>query len=133
MTRKHTILSWILQIVAALILLQTLFFKFTAAEESVYIFETLGLEPVGRIGAGIAELLAVVLLLIPDTVVLGALLALGIIAGAIASHLTKLGVVVKDDGGLLFALALIVLGCSASILFLRRSQISIIGGRIFGR
>lgn len=116
------IASWVLQVVAALILLQTLFFKFTGAEESVYIFTTLGMEPWGRIGSGIAELIACVLLLTPGLAPLGAVLTLGVISGAIVSHLTKLGIVVKDDGGLLFALALVVFGCAAAVLVIRRGQ-----------
>lgn len=120
---RLTILSWLLQIATAAILFQTLFFKFTAAEESVYIFKTLGMEPWGRIGSGMAELVACVLLLVPRTVAVGALLSLGVIGGALISHLTKLGIVVKDDGGLLFALALIVFASSVSILVIRREQL----------
>jgi hypothetical protein len=93
----------------------------------VYIFTTLGAEPWGRIGSGIVELIASILLLLPRTVTLGAILALGTISGAILSHLTKLGLVVKDDGGLLFGLALVVLACSAAILWLRRREIPVIG------
>jgi uncharacterized membrane protein YphA (DoxX/SURF4 family) len=121
--RRLTILSWVLQIACAAILFQTLFFKFTAAEESVHIFKTLGMEPWGRIGSGIAELAACVLLLIPRTVTVGALLALGVISGAIVSHLTKLGIVVKDDGGLLFALALTVFACCLTVVIIRRRQL----------
>lgn len=119
-TGSAVIVSWVLQIVAAVILLQTLFFKFTGAEESVYIFTTLGMEPWGRIGSGIAELIACVLLLTPGLAPLGAVLTLGVISGAIVSHLTKLGIVVKDDGGLLFGLALVVFGCAAAVLVIRR-------------
>ena len=68
--KTFTIVSWALRGTAAAILLQTLFFKFTGARESVYIFSTLGLEPWGRIGSGVAELIASVLLLIPSTVTL---------------------------------------------------------------
>lgn len=110
--------SWILRLVVAGILLQTLWFKFTGAEESVYIFSTLGIEPWGRIGSGIAELVAAVLLLIPGTVHYGALLALGVISGAIISHLTKLGIVVQNDGGLLFGLAVFVFAGSLALLTL---------------
>src|SRR6266487_4655330 len=99
-----TVLSWLLRIAAAIILLQTLFFKFTAAPESVYIFTKVGAEPWGRIGSGIIELFAAVLLLIPRTVWAGALLALGVMLGAIVSHLTVLGIEVQGDKGLLFAL-----------------------------
>lgn len=121
--RLPAVISWVLQIVCAAILFQTLFFKFTAAEESVYIFRTLGMEPWGRIGSGVVELIACVLLLVPRTVAAGALLALGVIGGAIVSHLTRLGIVVRDDGGLLFALALTVFACAAAILMIRRRQL----------
>ena len=125
--KKKMITSWILQMIAALILFQTLFFKFTGAEESRYIFQTLGIEPWGRIASGVAELVAVILLLVPRTVTVGAILSLGVISGAIVSHLTKLGIVVKDDGGLLFILALMVFASSAIILVLRRRQIPVVG------
>ncbi|MDB6019560.1 MAG: DoxX family protein [Pedosphaera sp.] len=127
--KTHSTISWILQIIAAAILLQTLFFKFTGAEESVYIFRTLGVEPWGRIGSGVMELIASALLLIPGTVTWGALLSLGVMSGAIFSHLTKLGIIVQNDGGLLFALAVTVFGCSALVLFFRREQIPFIGSR----
>jgi hypothetical protein len=120
-------MSWSLQLIVAGILLQTLFFKFTAAEESVYIFSTLGIEPWGRIGSGIAELAAAVLLLVPATVVIGAVLSAGVISGAIVSHLTVLGIEVQGDGGLLFALAFVVFVLSLAILVIRRSQIPMIG------
>ncbi len=129
-TRTGSIVSWAAQVVVAAILLQTLFFKFTGAEESKFIFTTLGLEPAGRIGSGIAELVAAVLLLIPRTVVFGAALALVIITGAIASHLTRLGIVVQDDGGLLFGLACAVFAGSLTVLVVRRAQIPWIGASL---
>ncbi len=119
-------LSWACQMIAAVILLQTLYFKFTAAPESVYIFSTLGLEPWGRIGSGVVELIAAVLLLIPSTAGIGAIIALGVISGAIMSHLTRLGIVVLNDGGLLFGLALTVFVCGAIVAWLRREQIPIV-------
>jgi uncharacterized membrane protein YphA (DoxX/SURF4 family) len=130
LSRSQTILSWALQLLVAAILFQTLFFKFTGAEESKYIFNKLGLEPWGRIGSGFVELIAVILLLYPRTVPLGAILAGGVIAGAIFSHLTKLGIVVKDDGGLLFILALVCFAGSMAILVIRRGQIPVIGTRL---
>jgi putative oxidoreductase len=119
--------SWILQIVVAVILLQTLFFKFTAAAESVYIFSTLGAEPWGRIGSGLVELIAAILLLLPATITVGAAVALFVIVGAIMSHLTILGIEVQGDGGLLFFLALTVFVASAAILVIRRGEIPVIG------
>jgi uncharacterized membrane protein YphA (DoxX/SURF4 family) len=129
LTKGQTIASWALQIVAAVILFQTLFFKFTGAPESVYIFTTLGLEPWGRIGSGIAELIASILLVIPRTVTLGAILSLGVISGAIMSHLTRLGIALEavDDHGELFGLAVAVFVASAAILSLRRREIPIVG------
>lgn len=130
LSKPELIVSWICRVVAAVILLQTLFFKFTAAPESVYIFTKVGLEPWGRIGSGFAELIAAVLLIAPSFPWLGAGLALGVMGGAIMSHLTVLGVVVKDDGGLLFALAVIVAICSAIVLFIHRHAVPIIEVRL---
>jgi hypothetical protein len=95
--------SWICRIAAALILLQTLFFKFTAAPESVYILTKVGAEPWGRIGSGIIELIAAIQLLTPRFVWAGAFLALGVMSGAILSHLTVLGIEVQGDKGLFFS------------------------------
>lgn len=121
------LLTWALQLAVAGILLQTLFFKFTGAPESVYIFSTLGMEPFGRYASGAAELTASVLLLIPGCATFGALLALGVISGAIVSHLTVLGIEVQGDGGLLFALAVIVFICSLAILALRWRELPLVG------
>jgi len=122
-TKSEWVISWVCRITAAVILLQTLFFKFTGAEESIYIFTKVGLEPWGRYGSGVAELIAAVLLLTPRFAWAGALLALGVISGALASHLTVLGIVVKNDGGLLFGLAVTVFICSLITVFLHRRQI----------
>ncbi len=119
------IMSWALRLIAAGILLQTLFFKFTGAKESVYIFSTLGIEPWGRILSGVAELIAAVLLLVPATVPYGALLSLGVIGGAIVSHLTKLGIKLPavGDNGELFALAVVVFVCCFVVLVMHRNQL----------
>ncbi|MFA6245375.1 MAG: DoxX family protein [Mucilaginibacter sp.] len=119
---QFNVLVWALRLVAAGIMLQTLFFKFTAAPESVYIFSKLGLEPWGRIGIGSLELIASVLILIPRTTSFGAFIAAGIMAGAMFSHLTKLGIVVQNDGGQLFILALIVFVASSLLLVIFRKQ-----------
>lgn len=121
------VVSWICRIVAAVILLQTLYFKFTGAPESIYIFTTMGIEPWGRYASGVAELFAAILLLLPRTAVMGALLAAGVMIGALGSHLTKLGIVVQDDGGLLFALAATVFVCATVTAFLHRRQIPFLG------
>jgi uncharacterized membrane protein YphA (DoxX/SURF4 family) len=126
MNKTQRIVAWVAQGVAAIILLQTLFFKFTAAPESVYIFTTLGIEPVGRIGSGTAELIASVLLLIPRTAWIGAILAMGVMAGAILSHLTKLGIEIQGDGGELFFLALLVFVACAVVILVRIKEIPII-------
>ena len=127
LTRTPRIIAWVCRIAAAIILLQTLFFKFTAAPESVYIFTKVGLEPYGRIGSGVAELIAAILILIPATTWIGAGLALAVMFGAIFSHLTILGIDVMGDGGLLFGLAVAVAACSVVLLFLQRRRLPLIG------
>ena len=128
-SKVFVIASWTLRGIAAVVLLQTLFFKFTAAKESVYIFTTLGMEPWGRIGSGVAELIASILLLLPSTVVFGAILSLGVISGAIFFHLTKLGIALPavDDHGQLFALAVVVFLCSLAVLIMHRQELPLIG------
>lgn len=128
-SQRTNFASWLLRGIAATILLQTLYFKFTGAPESVYIFSTLGAEPWGRIGSGVAELIASVLILVPRTVVYGAAFSLVIISGAIMSHLTRLGISLPavGDNGELFALAVAVFACSAALLVLHRRELPIIG------
>lgn len=120
---KSEKIIWVLRIIAAGILLQTLFFKFSGAEESIYIFSTLGIEPYGRIGSGIAELVIAVLILIPKTTWIGALGGCGVMAGAVLSHLFVLGISVQHDGGLLFLLALITLLCCLGLLYFNKSKL----------
>jgi len=143
MTTVVLVFSWICRIVAAIILLQTLFFKFTAAPESVYIFTKLGtfihgyvpsapvssVEVWGRIGSGVMELIAAVLLLTPRLVWAGAVLAMAATGGAIFSHLTFLGIEVQGDKGLLFLLAIVVFMTGAVALYLHRMQIPVLGKR----
>ncbi len=132
MHKAHVIVSWVGQIVAAVIMGQTLFFKFAGAEEPRYIFTTLlgQYEAYGRIGSGVIELIAVILLLTPRTAWLGAILTIGTMAGALFAHLTKLGIVVKDDGGLLFILGIVAFIAGAIVLYERRGDLPVIGRRI---
>jgi uncharacterized membrane protein YphA (DoxX/SURF4 family) len=130
LTKTQLILSWILRLAAATILLQTLFFKFTGAEESKFIFTTLGVEPWGRLGSGVVELVAAILLLVPRTTTIGALIALATMSGAIMSHLAFLGIEVKGDRGLLFGLATAVLVASLGVLYLHRFEIPLIGAKL---
>ncbi len=130
LTKGQRITSWIAQLAVAGLFFQTLFFKFTGAPESVFIFEQLGAEPWGRIASGVAELITGVLVLIPATAAAGAVLSLGIISGAIVSHLTVLGIEVQGDGGTLFVLACVVFAGSASVAFLRRREIPFLGPRL---
>lgn len=123
LSRTERTVSWICRVGVAVILLQTLFFKFTGAEESVYIFTKVGLEPWGRYGTGVVELIAAVLLFSSCHAWLGSLLSLGVISGALFSHLTVLGIVVQNDGGLLFGLAVAVFLGSVAIAFLHREKI----------
>ncbi len=117
-----TIFKWALRLVAAFIMLQTLYFKFTAQPESVQLFTTLGMEPWGRIGTGIGELIASVLILIPRTTLMGAIMGLGLMSGAIFFHLTKLGVYFGGDA-LLFSYAVIVFVCCALLVIIYRKNI----------
>lgn len=117
-----TIISWLLRIAAAVILFQTLYFKFTGHPESVELFTKLGVEPWGRIGTGIIELITGILLLIPSTVFLGAFLGVGLMSGAILSHLAVIGIESKGDGGQLFMLAIIVFVCSLILMLLHKQQ-----------
>lgn len=121
---KLSLFSWSLRIVVAAILVQTLYFKFTGAAESIYVFKTLGGEPYGRIGSGIAELGASILILIPRTTLLGALLGLAVMIAAIMSHVFVLGIEVQNDGGTLFMLALITFLCCSILVYQNRNKMT---------
>ncbi len=123
--KTKNIISWVLRITVAIILLQTLYFKFTAHPDSVHIFSALGVEPWGRIGLGIIELITAILILIPRTMIIGMLNSLGIIMGAVVSHLFVLGINVSNDGGGLFTLALIVLITSGAFLIIHKNEVII--------
>ena len=127
--RSFVWMSRALRLIVAVILVQTLFFKFTAAKESVYIFSTLGMEPWGRVGSGVFELVASILLLIPSTITLGAAMAMAATGSAILFHLFRLGIALTavGDHGELFALAIVVTLCSAGILLLHRQELPLIG------
>ena len=116
----------ITSVVAAVILLQTLYFKFTGAPESVFIFTELGMEPYGRIGTGVLELVISILLLRKRTSIWGTILGLGVISGAILSHVFVLGLVVQNDGGLLFGLAVLVFILLSISLILQRDKLMLI-------
>ncbi|MFN0050439.1 MAG: DoxX family membrane protein [Cytophagales bacterium] len=116
------IFFWIARIVAAIIMIQTLYFKFTASTESVYIFTTVGMEPWGRLGIGVSELIASILLFVPGLAWLGALIGIGVMGGAIFFHLTTLGIPIMGDGGYLFALAIAVMICCLMVLFIDRKN-----------
>lgn len=123
--------TWAARVIAAVILLQTLYFKFSGAEESVYIFSKLGVEPWGRIASGIVELAAAVLILIPAASGWGALLGAGVMTGAVLSHVLVLGLAVQNsdgssDGGLLFMYALIVLTACLFLLWQYRKKIPVL-------
>lgn len=119
-----TLLSWALRLTVAVILLQTLYFKFTAHPDSVHIFSALGIEPWGRIGLGIVELITAILILLPKTKTIGMLTSLGIILGAVFSHFLVLGINVSNDGGGLFTLAILVLLASSLYVFLHFKDVT---------
>jgi len=123
MTNFSTIGIWVLRLLAAIILLQTLYFKFSASPESIYIFSELGMEPWGRIGVGILELIASVLILVPSMTLFGSLFAIALMGGAIFFHLTKLGISVQNDGGQLFIYSLLVLASSTALVIIYRGDL----------
>jgi hypothetical protein len=138
-----TALSWLLQLAAAAILAQTLWYKLSGAPETKALFGVLGMEPLGRYGTAAAELAAAVLLLIPRTAPVGAILAVGVISGAIMGHLTKLGVSIDPArlgdprleplaGPSLFVLAVVVFVSALGVLAIRRAEIPVVGPRLFG-
>jgi uncharacterized membrane protein YphA (DoxX/SURF4 family) len=122
---------WAAQIVVAIILAQTLFFKFTYAPETQVIFGERGGRPVAT-AVGVVELVCVLLLLIPATASIGAALSFAVIGGAIFTHFTSLGIQIRDpatgetDGGLLFALALIVAAGSIVVLTFRWRELPLV-------
>lgn len=132
LSRPALVASWVAQVAVAVILLQTLYFKFTYAPETAYIFEGRGGRPAATL-VGALELVAAVLLFVPRRAAIGAALALGLIGGAIFTHLTALGIEVKNpatgegDGGLLFGLALAVAVGSLVVLAVRRSELPLVG------
>jgi uncharacterized membrane protein YphA (DoxX/SURF4 family) len=119
------ILRLVSTLLVVLIVGQTLFFKFTAAPESVEIFTRLGLEPHGRIGIGIAELVAIVLLLVPRAAVFGAALAAALMAGALFAHATRLGF--AGDMGVLAGMGAVALAASLVLLWTRRRELPVVG------
>lgn len=123
MTKSTYYIERVAAIIAAIILLQTLYFKFTAHPDSVHIFTEMGVEPYGRIGLGVLELIAAALLLYPKTSALGAVMAIGMMLGAIFSHLLVLGVEVNNDGGSLFLLAATVFVCSLAVFLIKRQSL----------
>jgi uncharacterized membrane protein YphA (DoxX/SURF4 family) len=133
MSKSSVTIIWILRLIAVFIMVQSLFFKFSGAPESVYIFSTLGIEPWGRIGTGIIELIAAVLLIIPRTSWIGAVIGLGTMTGAIFSHLTKLGVEVAGDHGQLFIYALVTFLCCLVILIMERQRIQTLFNLTFSK
>jgi len=130
MKGKSNLISWACAIIAAFIMLQTLYFKFSGAAESIFIFSSMGIEPWGRWLSGIMELIASILILIPSKRGTGAVLGGGIMAGAILSHLIVLGIEVQDDGGQLFIYAMVTFTACIINVWLHRRQIPIIGNLI---
>ena len=120
---KQTIIIRVLSIAAAIILIETLYYKFSAHPDSVLLFTTLGVEPWGRIGLGIVELITAILLIVPRTTAIGSAIGLGIISGAIFSHLFIIGINFNNDGGALFTLAMVVFVCCAIVAFMKKDEL----------
>jgi uncharacterized membrane protein YphA (DoxX/SURF4 family) len=121
---KMNMILWVLRIVPAVIMLQTLSFKFTAHPQSVRLFTILDMEPWGRIGIGVFELIASLLLLIPRFTWMGALTGAGLMSGALFFHLTNKNVGIYFEGSpTLFIYALVALACCLLLIYLLRNQI----------
>jgi putative oxidoreductase len=124
--------GWAVQILVAVILAQTLFFKFTYASETQVIFANRGGRPAAT-ALGVIELICAILLLTPRGSALGALVSLAVTSGAIFTHLTSLGIQIVDpstgqgDHGLLFGLAITVAAGSLIVLWIRWRQLPWIG------
>jgi uncharacterized membrane protein YphA (DoxX/SURF4 family) len=131
--KANNFIYWFSRILAAVLMVQTLYFKFTASPESVYIFTTVGMEPWGRIGIGVMELIASLLLVTGSTAWLGAAIGLGLMVGAIGMHLTLLGINVQNDGGQLFLYAVIVTLCSLYVLWHDRERVILILKKVTGK
>lgn len=127
--KSKNIISWVLKLTVSIILLQTLYFKFTGHPDSVHIFSELGVEPWGRIGLGIIELITAILILVPKSAMIGMINSLGIIMGAVFSHLLVLGINVSNDGGGLFTLAIIVLVASSIYIILNFTDVKRLIGK----
>lgn len=118
----------LLKFITAIIMLQTLFFKFSGAQESIDLFTKLAgdQEALMRIGTGVLELIAAILLFIPNKTWLGSFLTIGLMGGAIMGHLTVLGIEHNNDGGLLFALAVTTLISATALLYLNKKDIPLL-------
>lgn len=117
------IISWILRITSALIMLQTLYFKFTGADESIQLFTLIGMEPWGRYGVGTMELIASILLLMPKTKVLGACLGVGLMSGALFFHLTQIGIIDASGNAMLFIYATVAFVCCVILLVIHLNEL----------
>ena len=123
LTHKLRVVSWICCLIAAAIMIETLFFKFSGAAESKYIFQKMGTEPWMRWVQGLWELLASIGLLWPRLKWAGGILTTGAMAAAILSHITWLGFQVQNDHGLLFGMACVTFSCGFTVLLLHRDSI----------
>ncbi|MFG0276280.1 MAG: DoxX family protein [Phycisphaerales bacterium] len=143
MSAPVRVASWILQLLAAAIIGQTLFFKLTGAPETIALFEVVGGEPVMRYATALMELVAVVLLLVPRTAALGGLAAVIVMTGAIGAHVTKLGISIDPvalgnpdleplAGPSLFVLAVVAWLSGAAVAIIRRRSLPIVGAKLFG-
>lgn len=130
--KKTYYLERVAAFIAAIILIQTLYFKFTGHPDSVHIFTEIGGEPYLRIGSGVVELIIALLLLFRKTSHWGAFLGLGVMLGAIGQHILVLGIVVNNDGGTLFALAITTFICCLIVLILKRNNLATYWKKIRG-
>lgn len=124
MNMKNLVLTSIIKLKALIIFHKTLFFKFSAADENIFIFSASGIDPYGRIGSEIVELITSVLILIHRTTLIRALIGLGTMAVAMLSHFLVLGIVLQNNHGTLFISAVIAFLCSATLIYQNRVKVS---------
>ena len=124
MNKTAYTVSWVAQIIAVLIMGQSLYFKFTAHPESVAIFTDINMEPNGRILIGVIELVACLMLLRPASAHYGAILGACTMGGAIVGHFTQIGW--HGERGTLGLMAVLVLVACSVVLYIRRRDLPLI-------
>lgn len=131
LNKAEKLISIVFQIIAALILANAAFGKFSGNEMSVHVFHELNILET-RIVIGIIEVLAALLLLskIPQY---GALLGFGTMLGALIAHVSILGMEIHGDGGQMVMMMAVVLLSSIIVMWINRRRMPFVGHTFSGR